>query len=105
LCKLASGVLKTDITRVDIRELRSPAEMRKLLNRKIVEQDGICVICHFEFKDCTTLYPTMKILREWEALGATIIQVTSEPSTGGAPKNDQQGWTSDGRSAVFSSIN
>jgi len=24
------------------RELRSPAEMRKLLNRKIVEQNGIC---------------------------------------------------------------
>jgi hypothetical protein len=39
------------------RELRSPAEMRKLLNRKIVEQDGICVICHFEFKDCTDVVP------------------------------------------------
>src|SRR5215813_13276639 len=35
------------------RELRSPAEMRKLLNRKIVEQDRICAICHFEFKDYT----------------------------------------------------
>jgi len=33
------------------RELRSPAEMRKLLNRKIVEQDKICAICHFEFTD------------------------------------------------------
>ena len=31
------------------RELRSPAEMRKLLNRKIVEQDGKCAICHQEF--------------------------------------------------------
>lgn len=28
------------------RELRSPAEMRKLLNRKIVEQDKKCAICH-----------------------------------------------------------
>jgi hypothetical protein len=27
------------------RELRSPAEMRKLLNRKIVEQDRKCAIC------------------------------------------------------------
>jgi len=26
----------------------------------------------------------MKILKEWEANGETIIQVTSEPSTGGA---------------------
>jgi len=25
----------------------------KLLNRKIVEQDRICAICHFEFKDYT----------------------------------------------------
>jgi hypothetical protein len=31
------------------RELRSPAEMRKLLNRKIVEQDKKCAICHEEF--------------------------------------------------------
>jgi len=28
------------------RKLRSPAEMRKLLNRKIVEQDRKCAICH-----------------------------------------------------------
>jgi len=43
----------------------------------------------------------MKIPREWEAHGATIIQVTSEPSTGGAIlKKDQRGWTSDGRLAV-----
>ena len=28
------------------RELRYAAEMRKLLNRKIVEQDGKCAICH-----------------------------------------------------------
>jgi hypothetical protein len=33
------------------RELRSPAEMRKLLNRKIVEQDRNCAICHEEFTD------------------------------------------------------
>jgi hypothetical protein len=33
------------------RELRSSAEMRRLLNRKIVEQDRICTICHEEFTD------------------------------------------------------
>jgi hypothetical protein len=39
------------------RELRSPAEMRKLLNRKIVEQDRICAICHFEFTDYNDVVP------------------------------------------------
>jgi hypothetical protein len=45
-------VIKMDVQRVDhlhhprgYRELRSPAEMRKLLNRKIVEQDRKCAIC------------------------------------------------------------
>jgi hypothetical protein len=33
------------------RELRSPGEMRKLLNRKIRQQAGICAICHEEFTD------------------------------------------------------
>jgi len=51
-------------------------------------------------------YPTMKIRKEWEALGEMIIQVTSEPSTGGAIlKKDQPGRTSDGRSAMFFPIN
>ncbi len=39
------------------RELRSPAEMRKLLNRKIVEQNGICPICHEEFTDYNDVVP------------------------------------------------
>ena len=33
------------------RELRSPAETRKLLNRKILQQGGICAICHEDFTD------------------------------------------------------
>jgi hypothetical protein len=33
------------------RELRSPAEMRKLMNQKIVEQNGVCPICNEEFKE------------------------------------------------------
>jgi hypothetical protein len=39
------------------RELRSPAEMRKLMNRKIVEQNGICPICNEEFTDYNDIVP------------------------------------------------
>ena len=39
------------------RELRSPAEMWKLLNRKIVEQDRICPICHEDFTDFNDIVP------------------------------------------------
>ncbi len=39
------------------RELRSPAEMRKLMNRKIVEQDRKCAICHEEFTDYNDIVP------------------------------------------------
>ena len=39
------------------RELRSPAEMRKLLNRKIAEQGGKCAICHKEFTDYGDIVP------------------------------------------------
>ncbi len=39
------------------RELRSPAEMRKLLNRKVVEQEGKCAVCHKEFVDCSDIVP------------------------------------------------
>lgn len=35
----------------EYRELRSPGEMRILMNWKIVEQNGICAICHIEFTD------------------------------------------------------
>src|SRR5260370_16778997 len=39
------------------RELRSPAEMRKLLNRKVRQQAGICPICHDEFTDYNDIVP------------------------------------------------
>ena len=42
------------------RELRSPAEMRKLLNRKIVEQDKTCAICQEEFTDYNDIVPDHK---------------------------------------------
>jgi hypothetical protein len=54
----ATIVIRMGVQRVEdpnhpsgYRELRSPAEMRKLLNRKIVEQDRKCAICHEEFTD------------------------------------------------------
>ena len=42
------------------RELRSSAEMRKLLNRKIVEQNRICAICDEEFTDYNDVVPDHK---------------------------------------------
>jgi hypothetical protein len=39
------------------RELRSPAEMRKLMNRKIVEQGGKCAICKEEFTHYADIVP------------------------------------------------
>lgn len=39
------------------RELRSPAEMRKLLKRKVAEQNSICAICHEEFTDYNDIVP------------------------------------------------
>ena len=39
------------------REHRSPAEMRKLLNRKIVEQDEKCAICRESFTDYSEIVP------------------------------------------------
>ncbi len=47
------------------RELRSPAEMRKLLSRKILQQAGIC--CR-----------TTGIQKEWVEHGETIIRITSK---------------------------
>ena len=41
------------------RELRSPTEMRKLLNR-VRQQGGICAICHLEFTDYNDIAPDHK---------------------------------------------
>ena len=42
------------------RELRSPAEMRKLLNRKIDKQSSICAICQETFTDYNDVVPDHK---------------------------------------------
>ena len=59
--------LRLGVQRIDVphhprgyRELRSPAEMRKLLNRKIVEQRGKCAICHKEFAEYSDIVPDHK---------------------------------------------
>ena len=76
------------------RELRSPAEMRKLLNRKIVEQDGKCAICHEQLSRITTrLCPTTSSPKAWEGLGETTIPTTSKQSIGGAiSKRDREDY-------------
>ena len=67
------------------RELRSPAEMRKLLNRKIVEQDGKCAICHKQLSRITARScPTTSSPKGWEGPGETTIRRTSKQSIGGA---------------------
>ena len=39
------------------RELRSPAEMRKLMDRKIVEQSGECALCRIAFTEYGDVVP------------------------------------------------
>lgn len=39
------------------RELRSPAELRKVLTQKITAQKGNCGICHLPFTDCKDIVP------------------------------------------------
>ena len=39
------------------RELRSPAELQKLLAQKIIAQEGRCAICHELFTDFRDIVP------------------------------------------------
>ncbi|MGC1362686.1 MAG: HNH endonuclease signature motif containing protein [Silvibacterium sp.] len=39
------------------RELRSPREMRRLMNRKILEQKGKCALCEESFSDYSDIVP------------------------------------------------
>src|SRR3974377_1796716 len=56
------------------RELRSPAEMRKLLNRKIVEQEGKCAICRESFTDYSEIVPDhISNPRAWDRRGEMTI--------------------------------
>lgn len=39
--------------------------MRKLLNRKIVDQDRRYAICHNEFTDCNDIVPDTEVPKEF----------------------------------------
>ena len=62
------------------RELRSPTEMRKLMNRKVLQQGGVCAICLEEFTDYNDVVPDHKNPREmggaWRDDHPDNIQVT-----------------------------
>jgi hypothetical protein len=49
--------------------------MRKLLNRKVRQQAGICAICHEEFTEYDDIVPDHKNPKEWAELGDTTIQI------------------------------
>jgi hypothetical protein len=69
------------------RELRSPGEMRKLLNRKIVEQNGICPICEEKFIDhALTSFLITNDAKGWEERGGTTVPTISRQCIGSAMK-------------------
>jgi hypothetical protein len=85
------------------RELRSPAEMRKLLKRKVREQNGICAICHHEFTDYNDIAPDHRDPKGMGALGEMIIRIIFKQHIGGAMgKKDQPEWMADDQSTAGS---
>ena len=87
------------------RELSSPAEMRKLLKRKVVEQNGRCAICHEEFTDYNDVVPDHKTPKgmggAWRDDHRDNVQATHWWCNGVTEKKDQREWTGDGRSTIF----
>jgi len=76
-------------------------KFRKLLNRKIVEQDRKCAIFRQEFADYSDIVPATKIPREWEAPGEMTIRTTSRQRIGGANhKRGRPEWTVNGPSGL-----
>ena len=66
------------------REIRSDAEMRNLMDKKIVAQDGECRICNEKFTDYTDIVPDHINPRAWAEPGGTITRKTFRLFTGGA---------------------
>lgn len=66
------------------RELRSPAEMRRLLNVKIIKQNRVCAICQEEFTDYNDIVPDHLNPKGMGEHGATSIRITSRQCTTGA---------------------
>ena len=74
------------------RELRSPAEMRKLLNRKSSSKTENAQSVTRNLPTAATSYRTTGTRKEWVELGETIILKISKQSIGGATlKRDQVG--------------
>lgn len=74
--------------------------MRKLLNRKITEQNGICPICDEKFSDYRMLFRITNDAKGWEEHGEMTTQTISKPHTGGAmEKKSLPGLKTDGPSA------
>lgn len=69
----------------EYREIRSDAEMRKLMDRKITAQNGVCALCKGAVHGLQRRCPG-----EWEERGGTIIPTTSKPSIGGATERRVQ---------------
>jgi len=66
--------------------------MRKLLKRKVREQNGICAICHHEFIDYNDIVPDHRIRRGWGALGEIIRTIFKQHMGGAMGKKDQPEW-------------
>ena len=71
-------------------EIRSKAEMRKMMDRKIAAQNGICALCKEPFTEYGDIVSDHISPREWEERGGTIIPTTSRPFTGGATEKRVQ---------------
>ncbi len=61
--------------------------MKKLLTRKIVEQDMKCGICGEPFMDCTEIVPDHILPKEWGRHGETTIPITSVWGSSWAARN------------------
>jgi hypothetical protein len=75
------------------RELRSPAEMRKVLTAKLSSKIGYVPSAMKSSPTITTSCQTTEIPKEWEGRGGTIIQTTFKQHIGGVTKRkDQPEW-------------
>jgi len=80
------------------RELRSKAEMRKLLNRKIVEQNRQCAICEVAFTNYGDIVPDHVNPRGMGGREETTIRRTSRQCTSCVTaRRDPRGSISDRR--------
>jgi hypothetical protein len=85
-------LIRLGVQRVDphhprgYRELQSPAEMRKLLNRKTVQQPGYARSATKTSLITAMSSRTTRIRKEWAERGGTIIRTISRQHIGGITK-------------------